>query len=679
MSNKDTNILNRLYFVSGCMFVFALLIIFKLINIQFSQGDVYRSLAEERAIKDVVIPANRGNIYSTNGNLLATSVPKYDIRIDLITPSNNNFEMFVKGLCDSVSAFNQTSSPDWIGMRDRSEELEKRLRKARDNKNRYFLLARNLGYNDYLRFRTFPLLNLGAFKGGLIVEQFTKRDYPLGAIAQRSIGYERKDDQGYITRVGIDGAFGKKYLSGINGKRLKQSIGKGQWKPIEDFNRTEPKDGYDIYTTIDVNIQDIAHHALLEQLEIYNADHGSVIVMETKSGEIKAISNLGRNIQGNYYERLNYAIGESHEPGSTFKLMALAVALDDQRIDTTTIVDTKNGILSFYGKKVRDSKKGGYGKISVARAFEVSSNTGLVSAIYKSYKDTPKDFIDGLYRMNLNDSLGLPILGEGKSIIPDPRIKNGRWSGIALQWMAYGYGVSLTPMQTLTFYNAIANDGKMVKPRFLKEVKSIDRTIEVFETEVINSQICKPETINKLQALLENVVKKSHGTGHELFLNNFSMAGKTGTCQKDYSKPSNLNYISTFSGYFPADNPRYSCIVVIHEPDKDLGYYGADVSGPVFKKIAQKIYTDVPIIDTISNIELKSREVKDQYEEYFNIANKYKNTMPNLVGMPAMDAIAILENMNIYVQLIGSGNVTKQSVKTGVKVKEKSTVILELS
>ena len=681
MSNKGTNILNRLFFVSGCMFVFALLIIFKLINIQFTQGEAYRSLAEERAIKDVVIEANRGNIYSTSGNLLATSVPKYDIRIDLAAPSNNNFEMLVKGLCDSLLAFNQTNSQYWIGneeITEVTEQIEKRIRKARDNKNRYFLLARNLGYNDYLRFRTFPLLNMGAFKGGLIVEQFTKRDYPLGAIAQRSIGYERKDDQGHITRVGIDGAFGKKYLSGIDGKRLKQSIGKGQWKPIEDFNRIEPKDGYDIYTTIDVNIQDIAHHALLEQLEIYNADHGSVIVMETKTGEIKAISNLGRNTRGNYYERLNYAVGESHEPGSTFKLMALAVALDDQRVDTTTIVDTKNGVLSFYGKKVRDSKKGGYGKISLAKAFEVSSNTGLVSAIYKSYKDSPNDFIDGLYRMNLNDSLGLPILGEGKSIIPDPRIKNGRWSGIALQWMAYGYGVSLTPMQTLTFYNAIANDGKMVKPRFLKEVKSIDKTIEVFETEVINPQICKPETVSKLQALLENVVKKSHGTGHELFLNNFSMAGKTGTCQKDYSKSSKLNYISTFSGYFPAENPRYSCIVVIHEPDKDLGYYGADVSGPVFKKIAQKIYTDLPIIDMVNDIELKSKEVKDQYEEYFNIAEEYNNIMPNLIGMPAMDAISILENMNVCVQLLGRGNVINQSVKRGVKVEEKSTVILEL-
>ena len=334
------------------------------------------------------------------------------------------------------------------------------------------------------------------------MEQKTKRDYPLGGIAQRSIGYERMDTQGYITRVGIDGAFGEKYLRGVNGKRLKQSIGKGQWKPIDDFNQTEPKDGYDVYTTIDVNIQDIAHHALLEQLEIYKADHGSVVVMETKTGEIRAISNLGRNLEGNYYERLNYAIGESHEPGSTFKLMALAVALEDQKIDTTSIVDTKGGVLSFYGNKVRDSKKGGYGKISVAEAFEVSSNTGVVSAVYEAYKKNPSLFVDGLYRMNLRDSLGLALVGEGKSIIPDPRIKNNRWSGIALQWMAYGYGVSFTPLQTLTFYNAIANDGKMVKPRFLKEVKAIDQSVEVFETEVINAQICKPATVKKLQACL---------------------------------------------------------------------------------------------------------------------------------------------------------------------------------
>ena len=669
MSEKETNILNKLYFVSGCMFIFALLVVVKLTKIQFVQGESYRALAEKRSIKDVVIPANRGNVYSVDGSLLATSVPKYDIRIDLVTSSERNFQANIQALCDSIASFSG----------DSSVTLQKRMREARQNKNRYFLLARQIDYSDYLRFRAFPLLNLGAFKGGLIVEQTTKRDYPLDAIAQRSIGYERTDKNGYVTRVGIDGAFGEQYLRGVDGKRMKQSIGKGQWKPIDDFNQTEPKDGFDVYTTIDVNIQDIAHHALLEQLEKYKADHGSVVVMETKTGAVRAISNLGRNAVGNYYERLNYAIGESHEPGSTFKLMALAVALEDQKIDTTTIVDTKKGILSFYGKKVRDSKKGGYGKISVAEAFEVSSNTGIVSAINDAYKNNPSQFVDGLYKMNLNDSLGLPILGEGKAVIPDPRIKNNRWSGIALQWMAYGYGVSFTPLQTLTFYNAIANNGTMVKPRFIEEIKTIDNTIEVFETEVINPQICSKETVQKLQKLLQNVVEKDHGTGHGLYAETFSMAGKTGTCQKDYRNKEQLNYISTFSGYFPADDPQYSCIVVIHEPDKSMGYYGADVSGPVFKKIAQKIYTSAPVVDIIDQIDQQSESVKQQYQNYYTNAEKYKTIMPNLKGLPAMDAISILENMGLSVKLVGRGKVRKQSIKKGEKVTPKATVILELS
>jgi len=651
------------------MFVFALLVVYKLITIQFVQGAEYRGLAEQRTIKDVKIPANRGNVYSVGGSLLATSVPKYDIRIDLVTPSNKNYKDFISALSDSLASFHGGSS----------SELKRKLHLARQNKNRYFLLASNLGYSQYLRFRDFPLLNQGAFKGGLIVEQSTKRDYPMGVIAQRLIGYERFDDLGNVTRVGIDGAFGEKYLRGIDGQRRKQKIGKGQWKPIDDFNQLEPQDGYDVYTTIDVNIQDIAHHALLEQLEKYKADHGTVVVMETKTGEIRAISNLGRNREGLYYERLNYAVGESHEPGSTFKLMALAVALEDKVVDTTSIVDTEKGVLSYYGKKVRDSKRGGYGKISIARAFEVSSNTGIVKAIHGAYKDNPEKFVDGLYRMNLQNSLELPLIGEGLSIIPDPRIKNGRWSGIALEWMAYGYGVSFTPLQTLTFYNAIANGGVMVRPKFLREIKEIDASIETFETEVINPQICSKETVLKLQQLLKNVVQKEHGTGHKLYSEKFSMAGKTGTCQKDYSNKDQLNYISSFSGYFPADNPKYSCIVVIHEPDKSVGYYGADVSGPVFKKIAQKIYTDSPLIDEVDDVNLKSESVKSDYSQYYVVAQKYKSVMPDLKGMSAMDAISILENMGLKVQVSGSGRVTSQSVKKGQKIKSQSLIKLKLS
>lgn len=669
MAVTEKNILKRLYFVAGCLFIFALLVVFKLVNIQFVQGEQYRGLAEKRSLKTVDIPANRGNVYSADGSLLATSVPKYDIRIDAITPSAKNFKKYLKPLSDSLAKFHDKTSGYY----------QKAIAKARQDKNRYFLLARNLGYSDYLRFRNFPMLNMGAFKGGLIVEQTTKREHPMGGIAERTIGYERWDEKGNVTRPGIDGAFGEQYLRGTNGRRLKQQIGKGQWKPVSDANEVEPQDGYDVYTTIDVNIQDIAHHALLEQLEKYKADHGSVVVMETKTGEIRAISNLGRTSKGTYYEKLNYAVGESHEPGSTFKLMALAVALDDKVIDTSTVVDTENGILTYYGKKVRDSKNGGYGKISIAKAFEVSSNTGIVKAIHNSYKDNPKNFVDGLYDMSLQNTLDLPIIGEGKPIIPDPRIKNGRWSGIALEWMAYGYGVSFTPMQTLAFYNAIANDGEMVRPRFLKQVKEYGNSVETFDKDVINKQICSKETVAKLQKLLANVVEKKHGTGNGLYADNFSMAGKTGTCQKDYADKDKLNYISSFVGYFPVENPKYSCIVVIHEPDKEVGYYGADVSGPVFKKIAQKIYTDTPIIDAVENLEEMHVDVDRSFEAYYDVAQTYKTIMPDLKGMPAMDAIVLLENMGMKVHLKGNGKVVKQSVSSGVKLKPKQIIVLELS
>ncbi len=670
MAVTEKDILNKLYFVAGCMFVFIFLVVYKLVDIQFIQGDKYRDLGVKRAVENVEIPANRGNVYSADGSLLATSIPKYDIRLDAVQPQNKTFQEHIKPLCDSLAKF--TGKP--------ASYHQQRIRKARANKNRYYLIARDIGYSDYLRVRNFPLLELGAIKGGLIVEQNTKREHPMGGIAHRSIGYERVDEDGNVTRAGIDGAYGEEYLKGTNGHRLKQKIGNGQWKPITDYNQTEPKDGYDVYTTIDVNIQDIAHHALLEQLEKYKADHGCVVVMETQTGEVKAIANLGRNSEGNYYERRNYAVWESHEPGSTFKLMALTAALEDKVIDTSDVVDTKNGILSFYGKKVRDSKRGGYGKISIGKAFEVSSNTGIVSAIDQHYRSNPKKFVERLYQMNLNQKLDLPILGEGEPIIPHPDNKK-RWSGIALQWMAYGYGVSFTPLQTLTFYNAIANNGEMVKPQFLKEVKEFDETIVPFKKEIINPRICSQETVSKVKQLLKNVVDKKHGTGHKLYSPNFSMAGKTGTCQKDYANKDKLNYISSFAGFFPAENPKYSCIVVIHEPDKSVGYYGADVSGPVFKKIAQKIYTDTPLVDEVETLELVDTKTKSDFDTYFELAQKYKTIMPDVVGMSAMDALALLENMDVEVKvkLNGSGIVKKQSVDKSIKLKKNQVIVLEAS
>lgn len=640
-------------------------VIFKLFTIQFVQGDQYRDLAEKRTIKNVVIPANRGNVYASDGSLLATSIPKYDIRLDAITPSANTFEKYLKPLSDSLSKFSGKPSSFY----------QNEIRKARANKNRYFLLARNIGYSDYIRVRNFPLLNLGAFKGGLIVEQTTKREHPMGEIAQRSIGYERFDEDGNVTRAGIDGAFGVKYLRGTDGHRWKQKIGQEQWKPITDYNEVEPKDGYDVYTTIDVNIQDIAHHALLVQLEYYEAEHGCVVVMETKTGEVKAISNLGRNSKGFYYERLNYAVGESHEPGSTFKTVALAVALEDKEIDTSTIVDTKQGYKQFYGKGIYDTH--GHGKISAAKALEVSSNIGLATLIDEHYSKQPKRFIDRIKSWHLNEPLGIPIIGEGKPEIPGPGSK--KWSKNALPSMAYGYNLSLTPLQTLTFYNAIANDGEMILPRFIREVREFDKPIEKFDKVVIDKKLFSDKTLHELQEILKNVVIR--GTAKSLYSENFSMAGKTGTAQTEYWMPDwndNKRYISSFVGYFPADNAKYSCIVVIHKPSIKKGYYGADVSGPVFKKIAQKIFTDTPLIDVIETLEFKNSIVDEDFEAYYNVAQTYKTIMPSVVGMTTMDAIPLLENMGLKVKVDGSGKVKGQSIDKGEKVSKNQTVVLNI-
>ncbi|RZJ68011.1 MAG: penicillin-binding protein 2, partial [Flavobacterium sp.] len=582
MAVEDKNISYRLYIIAFAIVVMAVFIAVKLTNIQWVEGDYYRELAKERTVKDFVIPANKGNVYSADGSLLATSIPNYNIRFDALSPKNEDFKKFAKPLADSLS----------VMLGKPSDFYYSELRKARTNKNRYYLLARDLSYTQYVRIKSFPLFNLGPYKGGIITQQRIIREHPIGKIAERTIGYERVDHKGENLEVGIEGAFSQ-YLNGKDGKRKMQKIARSQWKPISDINEVEPVDGSDIISTIDVYIQDIAHHALLKQLEFYEADHGCVVVMETKTGYIKAISNLGRAESGSYYETINYAVGESHEPGSTFKLAGLIALLDDKKVDTSKVYDCKGGDITYFGRHVRDSKKGGYGKISLARGFELSSNTVLVQAVYENYKDNPKEFVRHLNDFGLNKKLGLPFKGEGRPRIPQPG--DATWSRLSLPWMAFGYEVSMTPLQTLTFYNAVANNGEMVKPLFVKEIKEWNKTIKKFDKEVINPKICSKETIAKVKAVLANVVKK--GTGSKLYSKDFSMAGKTGTAQVNYSggkdKESGMYYASSFVGYFPAEEPQYSCIVIIHKPSAGKGYYGADVSGPVFKRIAQKIFTDV--------------------------------------------------------------------------------------
>ncbi len=669
MATEKKNILAKLYPVAIGLLLFALVVVYKLISIQIINGDKYKEEAKTRTVKRFPIPANRGNVYSADGSLLATSVSRYDIRMDLVTVSDKNFKKHVKGLAKAMAKmFSKSAS-----------EYETRLRKAKKDKNRYYLIARNLSYTEYIKVKNFPLFDLGAYKGGFIKEQKTVRERPIGRIAERTIGWDEKrigaDGKEFSARVGLEGNY-RKYLRGKDGRRLKQKIAKGQWKPIFDAQEVEPVDGQDIITTINTNIQDIAHHALLGQLEKYKAEHGTVIVMETKTGEVKAISNLGRVKNGKYYERLNYAIGEKHEPGSTFKLMSMVVALEDKVIDSGAVIDTENGRWKVGKRIVKDSHRGGYGKISAARVIELSSNVGIAKIIQNNYKHNPQKFIDGLHKLEVGFKLNLPIKGEGEPYLPNPKIKE-KWYGTTLPWMSFGYGVEITPLQTLAFYNAIANNGKMVKPLFVKAIKQQDVVLETFKTEVINEKICSQSTINKVTEMLKNVVKR--GTAKNIYNKNYFLAGKTGTCLVDYAKGKETQYIASFAGFFPADNPKYSCIVVIHKPDKTVGYYGNIVAAPVFQKIAQKLYTDTPILNEFEKLKTNYASLENAYKGYYKKSQKQYKNIPNVKGMVGMDAISILENLGLKVHFKGSGKVKNQSIKAGAKLTKGRTIVLELS
>jgi len=671
LATHKKSILTKFYIVAAFMTLFLLSVIFRVINIQYVQGEKYKKLSTELTIRQDTIYANKGNVYAADGNLLATSMSKFTIRMDVVAVDGNVFEKNFIDLSKELSnMFGKSIS-----------HYQNKLRNAKKNKNRYLLIARNVGYSDYLKVKEFPIFKLGVYGGGFIAEHKTVRAHPIGKIAERTIGYD--DFRG---EAGIEGAFAD-YMQGQNGLRWKQKFAKNQWKPISDVNEKEPIDGHDIITTIDVNIQDITHHALLSQLEFYEADHGCAVVMETATGEIRAISNLGKTSDGRYFGKRNYAVWESHEPGSTFKLASLMAALDDKVIDTSTVVDTEKGIIYVNNRKVEDSHRGGYGKISAARVFEVSSNVGIVKIIKEHYDHNPQKFYDKIEQYGFTKPIGFQIKGEGLPYVPNPKDKN--WSKISLEWMSWGYGISITPMQTLMFYNAVANNGVMVKPRFVKELRRHDKTEKVFETEIVNPKIASDETIKKLRKVMENVVIK--GTATNIYSPNFSMAGKTGTAKKYMPRVKNekgewegghystKNYVASFVGFFPVDKPKYSCIVVIHNPNKDTGYYGASVAGPIFKEIAQKIYTTTPIDNQSVEDKVEFASINNQYKEYNKAIIKQYTNVPNVEGMSGMDAVSLLENLGLKVKFSGVGKVNYQSLKKGEKLVKGTTIILKLS
>ena len=643
--------------ISAFLALFAVAVLVKLYVVSIRDGAALREAARDRVVQRRTVQASRGNIYSSDGQLLATSMPVYDLRWDASLVSKEHFDKSINKTAIGLQLLlPERSAWEWLTY----------LKEQQSEKKRYALIAKNLSFSMYRKVLSLALFDGGPFEHGLIAEERYTRLMPLGMMAERTIGYWRPD-----AKAGLEATFNK-VLGGQNGLRWMQHFGKGQWKPLEANYEVEPRDGADIETTLDTRIQDIAHRALLQRLEQFQAEHGCVIVMEVATGKIRAMVNLGREKgDSNYTELRNYAVWERTEPGSTFKFAALLAALEDGVVDTATKVDTDGGVYMVYGKKVNDSHKGGNGVISLGRALEVSSNTGVVKAIYPKYAANPQEFIDRLYQMGLGEKTGIEVNGESKPFIPQP--SSARWSGTTLPWMMFGYGVQCTPLQTLVFYNALANEGKMVRPRLWE--RTIDRGQVVAESEVeyIRSSIASKENVAKVRNLMENVVLR--GTATNIRLDSLKLAGKTGTCQLEYWNPAKMGYQASFAGYFPADNPKYSCVVVVSRPIKSMGYYANVVAAPVFQDIAVGITRFIPDeqappkgywTEGLENVAQKqSASSEKQWADAE--ADLERGTMPNWTGWKATDALRLLERKGYTVQTKGNGRVLSWNPGVGRK------------
>jgi cell division protein FtsI (penicillin-binding protein 3) len=531
---------------------------------------------------------------------------------------------------------------------------------------------------------------------------------PFSLLAKRTIGYENKNEKLF---VGLEGAYGE-VLRGTNGKQLMRRLSYGDWKPVYDENQVEPENGNDIVTTIDINIQDVAENALLKNLIKHDADQGCAVLMEVKTGHVKAIANLNYNEKKGLYEELfNYAIGEPVEPGSTFKLASMLALLEDKKVNLKDTIDIGDGWTMFHGQTMKDVKKIRDGRITVREAFEKSSNVGISKIVNAAYEDDPQRFVDRMHELKLHERLGIEIKGEGAPFIRDPGNEN-EWFGTTLPWMSIGYSVMLTPLQTLTLYNAIANDGRMVKPMFVREIQQSGRCIEEFDTELRNRKICSKSTLDSIKSLLEGVVER--GTARNIKNSLYKIAGKTGTAQvADNNRGyENKLYNSSFVGYFPADDPKYSCIVVINAPKKGY-YYGSSVAAPVFKEIADKVFAmhlDIPLDPPAEQQYAATPGMFIGYhEDIQNICNyldipvdtssshttwvvtqgngqnmkflpRYERgeVVPNVKGMGARDAIFLLEKLGLKTKVQGRGIIIDQSIKPGSRVIRGKEIILKM-
>lgn len=696
-TNKKREILIRAYLGFAFIFLLGMAIIGRAFYIQTAEGHYYRSLADSLTIFPKTVFAERGNIYSADGRLLATTLPTFDIRMDFKTTLAHP-EIFKENI-DSVSLLLAQMFPEKTAAQYKSEMIRERRKK-----NRYYLLKRNVSFNQLNEMKHWPMFREGQYKSGMIALQEDKRLHPFLLLAKRTIG--AINDDGGI--VGLEKQFDTE-LKGREGTIMVQKIAGGVTVPLDSKEEIAAQPGKDIYTTIDIELQDVAEDALMRALQHHAADHGCVVLMEVKTGRIKAMANLGLVKDSTYGEIQNYAIGEATEPGSTFKLATVASLIEDGIVTKDSKVFVGDGKYTVYNKLIADHDAPESPEITLQRAFEESSNVAMASLADKNYSAFREKYYRHLVEFGFNKKINIELPGAAKPVLRGPQ----KWSGVSAAYLAHGYELAITPLHTLTFYNAIANNGVMVQPHIVEKIKSYNATIDSTVTEILNPQVCSEKTIAQLRKMLEGVVEQ--GTASNLKTDYLHVAGKTGTAvvsqgKTGYNASGKKIYRASFCGYFPAENPQYSMIVMINSPSAN-GYYGNVVAGSIFKEVADKVYSlnlnmhkavneplaaqkSLPVIHKGAASDLKSiyaflgmemNHVDGEWATVHTSANRFLlaqneitgSTVPDVSGMSLKDALYLLESTGIKVNVIGKGTVVKQSI-VGEKITKGTSITIEL-
>ncbi len=695
--NIKDQVLARAYVVTSIVALVAFAIFTKAFGLVTIRGKELRQKAAKEQVEFREVPGERGNILSEDGSLLATSLRFFDIHMDCSVVRDADFKKNIDSLGMYLAAY--------VDSRFTSEQWSKFLNEHKYVHNsRYVPIAKNISLEQLSFIKTFPLFRLGKTKGGLIADRKSRREHPFKMLGMRTIGYARED-----IKLGIEGFYDKE-LSGDKGKILMQKVGDDIWIPVNGLSEIDPKDGSDIITTLDVNMQEITQTALVRALEFHQAEHGCAIVMEVKTGKIKAISNIGRTKDSTWWETFNYGIGDGIEPGSTFKTASMLALLEDNAVRLSDTVEINGGVTQFYDQKMEDHERTPLNKVSVLKAFASSSNVGIATMTNNYYASRKDQYVQHLKNFFLTVPTGIDLDGEAAPKIKNPNNANDNWSGTTLPWMSIGYELEITPLQLLNFYNTIANDGRLMKPYLVNEIQRYGETIRKNRPTIVKERIAKAETIEQIKTLLEAVVEQ--GTASHLRTERYRFAGKTGTAQLDYEKKTTKTsiggYQASFVGYFPAEKPIYSCIVVISKPRAN-GYYGGLVAGPVFREIADRMMASnvrlaesvntkgkpilganqlpddagykIDMVKTIAKLNLQNNSTAESGDNWtilkvagdkINIAPRNvgeKTLIPSVVGMGLRDALFILENRGVRVRFSGYGKVVAQSLNPGAPAK----------